>query len=1301
VFVFKDTEGGGLFGLHQINSKSGSTVSSSSEPKETKSMEHTQIVTASELEEYALRRDSEAVIPELIWWLVTSSVPDITVCRIPYGDSINLPGLDGLVETESGFRQFVPKQRSFWETGRSRNPQTKATQDYHKRTTGMSVKERQAATFVFVTPHSKAWSYPAQIAWLKKRTKDGWRRITILDGIQLADWLRDFPAIGKWLLKKIEPVKSANGFETVAEHWALLSHPNPTDTNDPPLPPKIFLIGRDKACEELSHLFRGEITQLLLATESEKDAEDFVAAFLESLDVETRHAYSSRCLFISDVDAWHSFANLRAAHILVASPRLDLESNEQLIMVAKRNGHRIIIPVSGTWAHGKESLVPIRSPSKSALETALREGGFDSERARELAGAGAQSLAALKRYLLGLGELPPYATWDTARILAQAGLIGKWQGGNTADRASVEILLGKPYGEWIEEVRSETLRSDTPLIQRNENWKMISRGEAWSALGARLTNTDLDRFQKLAIVVLGEKDPKFDLPIDERITSGKALSHSEAIREGVAESLALLGSKPATLSSCTHGKAESIANIVVRELLRGADWITWASLNSYLPLFAEAAPDEFLNAVEAALLKPSESPFLGVFAQESNGFGGWNYTSGLLWALETLAWHPDYLVRVTTLLGELAAIDPGGNWANRPQNSLVDIFLPWHIQTTATIPQRKAAVKALLHDQPKVGWKLLMRLLPSAHGMTSGTHKPAWRDFIPNGRKENVTHGEYWDQVAGYAELTTEIAATDFLKLTELVNHLPDLPDPAYSRILDHLGSDAVTSLLEDVRLPLWEELVDLAAKHRKFADAQWAMPAEVVAKIEEAATKIAPISTSLLQRRLFSERDFDLYEEKGDFEEQRQKLDQKRQNAIRAILAADNIEGVLEFSRQVDSPRKVGLALGQLASPEIDTYLLPMYLEQTDNVISHFVGSFVWGRCWDQKWDWVDTQLSKGWNAKKKLAFLLLLPFDPEVWHRAEEHLGNEVENYWKEVNANPWGLEQQYLFEAAEKLIFNGQHRAAIDCLYLLAHKKIVFTAKFALPALMGGMASGNEAGQLDQHHIMEVIKWLQENEPEDSDDLFQIEWSFLPLLDRHFDGEPKILERRLASKPEFFCEVIAAIFRSDKEERTEREVTDTEKNIARNAYHLLHGWRILPGTTANDNFDGIRFNAWLTEVKRLTAESGHLKIAMDQLGQALSNAPADPDGLWIHKSIAEALDAKDVPEMRSAFTTGLFNRRGVHGFSAGKEEQTIAADYRSKANALAEEGFHRVADAVRKLAEGYERDAERQSERDIFNE
>ena len=46
------------------------------------------------------------------------------------------------------------------------------------------------------------------------------------------------------------------------------------------------------------------------------------------------------------------------------------------------------------------------------------------------------------------------------------------------------------------------------------------------------------------------------------------------------------------------------------------------ALNNEMPLLAEAAPDEFLDAVEAAVANPSTSPFLDVFQQEGTGGGG-------------------------------------------------------------------------------------------------------------------------------------------------------------------------------------------------------------------------------------------------------------------------------------------------------------------------------------------------------------------------------------------------------------------------------------------------------------------------------------------------------------------------------------------------------------------------------------------------------------------------------------------------------------------------------------------------------
>lgn len=1260
-------------------------------------MEHTEVVNATELESYADTRDSESVIPELISLLVKESArDDLTVCRIPYGDAINQPGWDGLVETEKGFGQFLPKKKSFWEIGTGASPQNKATRDFRKRTKRMPLSELQEATYVFVTPYgagSGGWTQPAQSKWIKRRSRSGWKNIKILDAVQLSDWLREFPALGKWLLKKMGLVKRASGFSTPSEHWDnLRGLPGPSD---PALPARIFLVGRAQALTELERLFRGELSMLVLAVENELDAEDFVAAFLSSLDDATRRASSNRCLFINDADAWITMAKLRKSHVLVAHPKLDLESSgEQLHMEASKNQHAVVLPISGGWTSGSERVIRLPSPSASALETTLTESGYKSERARELAAAGALSLASLKRYLRGLGELPPYATWGNARALAQAGLLGRWAGENAGDKAAAEVALGKSYGEWIETVRPSTLRPDTPLTQSNENWKVLSRGESWGALGPQLTNEDLDRFQETAVLVLSERDPKFDLVPEKRFAAnihGNVLKHSSYLRHGIAETLALMGARPNALSSCSQGKPELIAIMTARELLSDVDWIRWASLDGLLPLLAEAAPEEFIGATEAALLNSAESPFRELFVQERPGITGQNLMTGLLWALETLAWQPDYLLRVTMILGDMAEIDPGGNWANRPANSIVDILRPWYPQTCASHSKRKAAVEALLREHHDVGWKVLLALLPKMHDVSTGTRKPAWRQFIPVGWSESITVADYRTEVTDYADLAVATAATDLQKLTELIDHLPNVPASAQSRLLEHIASPVVIGLSESDRQALWESLVDLAAKHRKFIDAQWAMPEQAIIGVEGAAAKIAPKTASVVHRRLFSDRDFQLFEEKGDYEDQRRKLDLRRKEAINEILSGEGLAGILDFAHKVPSPAKVGYALGSIENKSVDDALLPEYLDSLDAALSALIAAFVATRFWTTGWQWVDQLITATWSVEKKTSLLTLVPATKETWQRAEELLGVEARAYWKKAGVNPWA-EQEDVLAAVEKLLQNDRPKAALSSLNILIHKKANFPPDLAVRTLRGLLSSEDTTSTIDQYDVLELIKWLQENPNADLDVLAEIEWAYLPWLIREEGAEPKTLEQAMAKDPRFFCEIIRIVFRSKKEESRDRSRTDLERNNAQNAFRLLHNWRTVPGTQSDGTFNDEAFMTWILDAKRMSAESGHLDVAMGQVGEVLASAPTDPDGLWINRTVARALDDKDAAKMRSGFLRGRISLRGAYWGTGGEEERKIAADYRSKAEALDGNGYPRLAGTVRDLATSFEREARR---------
>lgn len=208
-------------------------------------------------------------------------------------------------------------------------------------------------------------------------------------------------------------------------------------------------------------------------------------------------------------------------------------------------------------------------------------------------------------------------------------------------------------------------------------------------------------------------------------------------------------------------------------------------------------------------------------------------------------------------------------------------------------------------------------------------------------------------------------------------------------------------------------------------------------------------------------------------------------------------------------------------------------------------------------------------------------------------------------------------------------------------------------------------------------------------------------MPWLDQFSSGSPIILERQLASNPAFFAEIVKIVFRSKNDEEEDVEPDEQKQNFGRNAYNLLREWKKCPATLSDGTLDVNAFNTWINEARRITEDTGHGEVAQLQIGHILTHAPADPDGLWIHEAVASVLDGRDAEEMRSGFTTELFNQRGVYSYTAGREERELAQLNHDKAKALRSKGYSRFADAMREFAERYEREAEREAERDIFHD
>ena len=896
--------------------------------------------------------------------------------------------------------------------------------------------------------------------------------------------------------------------------------------------------------------------------------------------------------------------------------------------------------------------------------------------------------------------VPPSETAPTdwsqhkyATALALANLVGAWNEQNQADISILNQITTESYSTWVGKIREVIQLSDSPISLQNGIWKIEERTSLWTALDSRIFDDHLDTFKELIVEILSERDPSFELPKEERYMAsiyGKVPTHSPDLRKGLAETLALLGTRGKDLIYCSQGKAKDTAVLAIGEIFADAhDWVLWGSLNSMLPILAEAAPDEFLKAVERALgLSPC--PFDELFSQEGNGITGGNYLTGLLWALEGLAWHEEYLVHVCVVLGELASHDPGGNWVNRPANSLSTILLPWLPQTIAPIEKRQVAVETLRKELPDMAWRLIIKLL-SNRQTSMGFYKPSWRNPIPEDWKKGVTHQEYREQVSFYAELAVSMASEDNSRLGELIDHFDDLPKPSFERLLEVLSSDAIIGLSEDERLPLWDKLTKFTFRHRRFSKAKWALNSDLLSTIEAVADKLAPSNPLNLYQYLFSYRDLDLYEENGNWEEQRKKLNERRKKAISEILNIDGINSVIELAEAVNSPRDVGYSLGCIADAEMDKVLLPAYLETENKKLSDFVSAYIWSRRYTNGWSWADT-LDKGeWSTGEIGRFLSYLPFRKETWDRTAQWLGESQGEYWAKTDANIHQADGN-LSIAIDKLIEHERPHAAINCLTRMRYAKQPIDVAQSVNALLKAMSSSEPPNSIDPYEIIELIKALQENPDVNPDDLFRVEWAYLPWLDGKDGIAPKLLESRLAEDPDFFCEVIQLIYRSKKGDKIADEPSEYTKAIATNAWGLLHKWRTPPGMQSDGSFEDDEFDRWLQRVKEVCTKSGHLEMALTHLGKVLIYCPADADGLWINHRVADALNSRDSEEMRQGYQNELFNSRGVYWVDpTGKPERELAEKYRKMAHEVENAGYQRFAVTLRSLSESYDREAE----------
>ena len=882
-----------------------------------------------------------------------------------------------------------------------------------------------------------------------------------------------------------------------------------------------------------------------------------------------------------------------------------------------------------------------------------------------------------------------WLTHIDATTLILLALIGSWNEKKINDIKVFEELLGINYEKWVLTKSELLVLENGPLKLNNGVWLVQSKQEIITLFGNRILDQHLIKFKDVAIKVLGESNPDLELDKEIRFSAkiyGKEFSYSDQLRAGLSEGLAILGNYSSHLSLCSNCFTEQVVNNVINEILIPT-WQQWASLNGLLPDLAEASPNIFLNKIEE-ILSIEPSLFDDIFAQEGTGIAGRNYIVGLLWSLERLAWSEMYLVRVCSILAELANRDPGGNWANRPINSIISILLPWMPQTFASKEKQIVAIKNIIQDYPLIAQKILIQLLPDQQSTSSGTSKPIWTETDVNKFEINVTEEEFHSQSTAFANLLVELSDNNSKLIIELINYIDHLPEESFFHFIENLKSLKIDEIPEDNKEIIWSTLNQFIRKHRRFKDTWWSLGEDKLLQLDEVVKIFLPCNPLYLYKSLFCNREHDLYEETGDWEKQREKLVLARNDAIKEILESNDLTSIIKFSQLVENPAQVGISLSSIENEAIESFILELFKNSENTKEYLMIKAYIFNKTKLLDLVWIDKIDYQSWSMELKIKFLSILPFNVKTWIKVDEWMKDDVSQYWSNVDVRPYQAEGD-LDLAIINLLEFGRAEEAIDCLTTQMYLKQSVNTEFCIRALL----EASRVEKVNVYEVLELIKYLQKDLTIEPDILANIEYKFLTLLNRDSDVKPIFLEDKINNDAKFFSEIIAKVYRSENEEIEEVEFNENDKAQARQFERLLRNWSTIPGQDTNLVFDSEKFQNWLQEVESLTKITGHLNIAMRVIGRTLVHSPADENELWIDKNIAQVLNEKHNLEMRKAFGSSLITSRGPYWVDqTGEADLKLSDDFFRKADAIENEGFARLAIEIRDVAIYYKREGER---------
>lgn len=1027
--------------------------------------------------------------------------------------------------------------------------------------------------------------------------------------------------------------------------------------------------GRNESLFKIINWLQSGESHLYISADSKDEALLFFISSVYSLDEKVREAILNTSLVIENSDIWIEIKENTNELMLIPY----FQSFENL---TTPKGCRLVVPFGKNDIIKNNNVEYINRQTREQFSKGLEEMGIESTKAYDLSDKVGRSLLALRRQLATVPwvKKPRWVESGDLTELIPALLIGTWNEHKQGDRDIVSKIANCDYESYIKKLTYWLRIEDSPIRKTAGVYQIVSIVDAWDFLWESITYYDIELFEKCILEVFQFPDPTFELEEDKWHAAsvyGKESKYSHDIVGALVKSLIMLAIRDNLHNSFNITTTQGFVDNIVRKVYYGIDtWEKWFTISKYMCFFAEASPDETLKFIEKQV-DNEESSFHELFKKTGDGLWGRNYYTHILWALEIMSWSKDYAPRACLILAMIAERNYKYKISNSPDNSLYEIFIPWHPQTSLNLEERIELLKHIIKEAPNAGWRLIIKLLPDTWGGVVGnTPRPKWRNWDENGDIQ-VTIDELHEQYKHLLNIAISNAGKEYNRWVDILGKISGQHPEHIEYIIDTLGSIS-TDFDHHSKMIIRDKLREIISKHRKFADADWSMEESIIKKLEKLYCLYEPENIILKYQYLFSKWDPDLLQPQVyssdnsyNWELEEQNIFQERKKALIEIYNQLGEDGIITLLNNAEDIHQVGTILVDIFGFEIKwDFALKVLSFKKHAIVANYFCKICHERGINEITKcFVDNNYN--FTNEQKVDILTKLPFINDVWKLAEK-LGEEIKTgYWSSVNIWPLGNiplgDKNYIIEnliqhnrpyTAIKLIsFDSSYENSEKILQVLEKGLQLFpTSEF------NGLALHNVS-----HEILRLFKKLYQALDIDTEKLLRLEWHYLPIL--RFSAVPKTLIEELKKNPLFFVELICWIYKGENEEHI--EFTQEEENRAYLSYELRGMFKSLPGFKDNGEIDKEYFTAWMLKALNGCREINRGIIGEQEIGKQFLHSPIGTDGDWPHEIIRDFIEKYYTENIEIGFCIGRYNQRGVFTRTGGKEERRLAKSYYSYAD------------------------------------